>query len=138
MAELCWTFWRSCGCNSTMRPKQLRKLLDAVQRWKSGRQIDPPSQSESRIDDLQKFQVLMKVDSRIRPRPINSTVNYQRTMHSASVGRPVGCLKAALRRVRFQKTYQRSFATTAPVSVGNPFSGRQRTFKDSKLGRRSQ
>ena len=41
-------------------------------------------------------------------------------MNVASVGRSAGCLKAALRRTRFQRVSQRSIATTPKLAVDVP------------------
>ncbi|KAF4968258.1 hypothetical protein FSARC_4349 [Fusarium sarcochroum] len=53
-------------------------------------------------------------------------------MNVASVGRPVGCLKAALRRTRFQRSFQRNSSSAASVrpqfqdKFNNAFSAEQR------------
>lgn len=62
-------------------------------------------------------------------------------MNVASVGRPVGCLKAALRRTRFQRSFQRYSSSSASLeprksadvqpqfkkAFKNAFSAEQRT-----------
>ncbi|KAM0198749.1 hypothetical protein ACHAPA_001029 [Fusarium lateritium] len=52
-------------------------------------------------------------------------------MNVASVGRPVGCLKTALRRTRFQREFQRNVSVAAAVApltkkTSNAFSAEQR------------
>ncbi|EKJ78725.1 hypothetical protein HYE67_006992 [Fusarium culmorum] len=52
-------------------------------------------------------------------------------MNVASLGRPVGCLKTALRRTRFQRTFQRNASSAAAVEstskrMLNAFSAEQR------------
>jgi hypothetical protein len=66
-------------------------------------------------------------------------------MNAAAVVRqPVGCLKAALRRTRFQRSWQRCMATEAtpttttttnPSMIRNAFSQRQRMFSIELPGR---
>ncbi|CAM1505335.1 Fc.00g109720.m01.CDS01 [Cosmosporella sp. VM-42] len=88
-----------------------------------------PSQSrhaiEPAISKLQKFQRLI--------RPVSLHDNPF-TMNVASVGRPVGCLKSAFRRARYQKSLQRCLSTAAATPArpkfGNEFSARQRLDKE--------
>lgn len=53
-------------------------------------------------------------------------------MNVASVGRPVGCLKSALRRTRLLRTFERSVSSTAvepvPKPIPNAFSAEQRMY----------
>jgi len=61
---------------------------------------------------------------------VNSTRHVNHTMNVASVGRPLGALKSALRQARFQKEARRSLSTTSGTTPSLPtrtaFSARQR------------
>lgn len=133
VALSCYTSWREVAQQNRMdvakHHKAIKKCLTRMRSLKCGRRIDLPGQSQRRIGRrVPAIPACCEIPEALAAITFSSHDDHiSATMNVASVRRPTGCLKAALRRTRYQRACQRSFTTTPRASSGGPFSGRQRT-----------